>query len=160
VPSSVPASTSQNQSTTSRGGIDLRDRLILIADDAPDNRTLLELILRRAGARTAMATDGLDVINKTLELKPDAIIMDIQMPGIDGYTATAKLRELGFKGTIISCTARAMYDDVSRSALSGCNAHLTKPLQRSELLRVLEDLWSVESDGHEENPAPTNNTHH
>ena len=140
-----------NTQTNTKGVTDstnrqMNDRLILIADDAPDNRTLLEVILQRAGARTAFAVDGFDVISKTLELKPDAIIMDIQMPGIDGYTATAKLRELGYKGAIISCTARAMLDDLPRSIRAGCNAHLTKPLQRAELLKMLNGLWTHQDE--------------
>jgi CheY-like chemotaxis protein len=165
---SMPVSQTNSSTTASPvSKLNLRDRLILIADDAPDNRTLLEVILKRAGARTAIAVDGLDVINKTLEMKPDAIIMDIQMPGLDGYTASAKLRELGFKGTIISCTARAMFDDISRSVRSGCNAHLTKPLHRSDLLKLFENLWAddhqTESHGREPSGngnAPVNGTHH
>ncbi len=157
---SMPIPHNSSVTTTGSGSnLNLRNRLILIADDAPDNRTLLEVILKRAGARTAIAVDGLDVINKTLEMKPDAIIMDIQMPGLDGYTASAKLRELGFKGTIISCTARAMLDDISRSVRSGCNAHLTKPLHRADLLKVFENLWP--KDHHEpDNNASGHSTRH
>lgn len=126
----------------------LRDKLILIADDAADNRLLLELILRRAGARTAFAMDGAEAVSQAINMQPDAVIMDIQMPKLDGYSATRRLRELGFRGPIISCTARGLREDISRSMHSGCNAHLTKPLQRAELFRLLDQVWAEAGEHH------------
>lgn len=148
----MPVDTTPSNSSTAADGITpaqpLLNKLILIADDAADNRLLLELILRRAGARTAFATDGAEAVSQTMNMQPDAVIMDIQMPKLDGYTATRKLRELGFRGPIISCTARGLREDIWRSVNSGCNAHITKPLQRTELFRLLDQVWAEAASHH------------
>ncbi len=72
----------------------------------------------------------------------DIILMDIQMPEMDGYEATRALREAGFKKPIVALTAHAMAEECARSFAAGCDRHLTKPLNQTELIETIELLTS------------------
>lgn len=115
---------------------------VLIADDAVDNRLLIQMMLRRTGAEVETANDGAEAIEMAMRNQPDAVIMDVQMPKVDGFSATARLRHLGFRKPIISCTARHLGDEEQLARRSGCDAHLEKPLERAKLLETLESLWN------------------
>lgn len=110
---------------------------VLVADDAPDNRLLISRMLRFAGAQVETAEDGSEAIEKALKGRFDMILMDLQMPGTDGYEATEKLRRLGFDKPIIALTAHAMKDELERCLEAGCDEHLSKPVNRRILLETL-----------------------
>lgn len=118
----------------------LQDLRILVADDSPDNLFLVTRILIKNGATIDTAPDGNFAVKMALEGSYDAVLMDIQMPVLDGYGAVAVLLEKGYKAPIIALTAHAMAEDRTRTDLAGFAAHLTKPLDPKELVDTIEKI--------------------
>jgi CheY-like chemotaxis protein len=118
---------------------------VLLAEDGPDNQALISLILRKAGAEVDVASNGRVAVEKALAAisagSPyDAILMDVQMPEMDGYEATRKLRQSGSKAPIVALTARAMAGDREKCIAAGCDDYATKPVDRGSLLATLARL--------------------
>ncbi|MGP1345481.1 MAG: response regulator [Phycisphaerales bacterium] len=112
---------------------------ILLVEDGPDNQMLISSLLTRAGATVAIAANGLEAIERTNESiasgqPPDLILMDIQMPIVDGYEATKRLRAQGVMIPIVALTAHAMRGERERCINVGCDDYLTKPIDRAELI--------------------------
>lgn len=129
--------------TPPAGGPTLSGRL-LVADDGIDNQRLLRQILSRAGAEVTIAENGAQAIRAwqtaTEAGSPFALIlMDMQMPELDGYQATRRLRELGAKVPIVALTAHAMNGDRDLCLQAGCDDYLTKPFDRKRLLETLRE---------------------
>lgn len=120
-----------------RKGIMLPGRRILVADDGDTNRKLIQIVLRRAGATVLCAENGQQALEIALREQLDAILMDMQMPLMDGYTATARLREAGLAIPVIALTAHAMKGDEERCRDSGCTGYLAKPVNAERLLEAL-----------------------
>jgi signal transduction histidine kinase/DNA-binding NarL/FixJ family response regulator len=111
---------------------------ILLAEDGEDNQDLISTYLREAGAEVLLAPNGR--IAAELATAPenagkfDLILMDMQMPELDGYSATARVREAGVKTPIVALTANAMAEDRARCLSVGCTDYLPKPVERYQLL--------------------------
>ena len=110
---------------------------ILVAEDAPDNQLVLKKILVSQGATVAVVSNGFEAIEATENASFDVILMDLQMPQMDGIEATRTLRGRGIKTPIIALTAHALNEERMRSAAAGCNNHLTKPIDSSKLIETL-----------------------
>jgi CheY-like chemotaxis protein len=110
---------------------------ILVAEDAPSNQVLIELLLKRMGLQVTIAEDGNQVLQKVLTRNFDLILMDIQMPHMNGHEATKELRKKGITTPIVALTANAMKGDNKKCLEVGCDEYLTKPIDRGELLRVI-----------------------
>jgi CheY-like chemotaxis protein len=110
---------------------------ILLVEDGSTNRKLLGLILRRAGAEVADAENGQIGLDLATRDPYDLILMDMQMPVMDGYTASRKLRERGIHCPVIALTAHAMSGDEKKCLAAGCSGYLTKPIDPDLLLRTV-----------------------
>jgi len=118
----------------------LRGR-ILLAEDGLDARRLLARHLRAAGAEVETAENGLVACELALRAAEagapyDLILMDMQMPELDGYAAAARLRAAGYRGPIVALTAHAMEDERARCLGAGCDGFATKPILRRTLIEV------------------------
>lgn len=117
---------------------------ILVAEDAPDTQRLLNIVLGGAGAEVIIANDGREAVQAAMAQRFDLILMDMQMPRVDGYAATRELRRSGIKIPIIALTGHAMGGDRERSLAAGCDEYLTKPIDVPALLaRVARHLAPV-----------------
>jgi PAS domain S-box-containing protein len=116
---------------------------LLVAEDSPDNRLLVQVYLKGSPYHLTFAEDGKSAAEQFASSDFDLILMDVRMPVMDGLGATRAIRTLeGERGAapvpIIALTANASSQDIERSRLAGCNAHLSKPISKFELLRTIE----------------------
>jgi signal transduction histidine kinase/DNA-binding response OmpR family regulator/HPt (histidine-containing phosphotransfer) domain-containing protein len=121
---------------------------ILLVEDGPDNQLLISRLLEKSGACVEIAENGVEAlayIARNDRPKIHAILMDMQMPVMDGFEATRRLREMGIKMPIIALTANAMGHDQEQCLKVGCNHFTTKPLKRLELLSILAQYLPVPS---------------
>ncbi|HEX4310470.1 MAG TPA: response regulator [Acidobacteriaceae bacterium] len=120
-------------------------RLVLIADDRPASRELLRLVLERAGYAVIEAEDGNQALDQTRSGNPDLVLMDLQMPGLDGYEVLAALRSDPRFTTlpVLALTASAMRGDRENILAAGFTDYLAKPagpeLLRETVARLLDE---------------------
>ncbi len=110
---------------------------VLVVEDSADNRMLVTTYLKKTGAHVDIANDGVEGYDQAMKLMPDVILMDIQMPRLDGHATTKQLRQAGFTKPIIALTAHAMREERDKCFESGCTDYLTKPIHREKLIDVL-----------------------
>ncbi|MES2963351.1 MAG: response regulator, partial [Bdellovibrionota bacterium] len=110
---------------------------VLVVDDSPDNRQLIWHYLSKQGAFVETAENGLIGYRQAIAGNYDIVLMDIQMPEMDGYTATHKLRAAGFRKPILALTAHAMTDVRQKCLNVGCTGHLPKPIDRQMLISTI-----------------------
>jgi len=115
---------------------------VLVVEDNKANMKLTSLLLHSAGHTVLSAVDAEIGLTLARSENPDLILMDIQLPGMDGLTATALLKQDPITASIpiIALTAMAMKADRERSDLAGCDAYISKPLRYQELLDAIESL--------------------
>lgn len=142
----------EGESTGATGQISVRaeegERLrgrILVAEDGPDNRKLLERILGKMGVEMEMVDNGADAVELALAADRQGdpfglILMDMQMPRMDGITATTELRRNDYTGPIVALTADARSSHRDECLRAGCNEYLEKPIERPKLYQALREL--------------------
>lgn len=118
-------------------GKPLIGKRVLVVEDSPDNQKLIQHLLVRRGATVDVASDGQQGVNLALNGRYHVVLMDIQMPVMDGYTATRRLRDLGYPGAIIALTAHAMSEVRLRALGAGYTDHLPKPIHAPELIAAV-----------------------
>ena len=111
---------------------------VLLAEDGTDNQVLVKAFLTKAGAAVKVVTDGEQAVREASAAAEagepyDVVLMDMQMPVMDGYTATSTLRQAGYTGAIVALTAHAMAGDRERCESVGCDDYLSKPVDRAQL---------------------------
>ena len=113
---------------------------ILIVDDNDNNLYLISFILRKRGLRVIEARSGSEGVELAIQEKPDLIIMDIQLPDIDGLEATKRIRASEANGNIpiIALTSYAMTGDKDKALAAGCNGYIAKPINVDTFIEEME----------------------
>ena len=102
---------------------------ILIVEDSPDNMKLFSAVLGLTGHEISGLPDGKGLVARMADWRPDLVLMDIQLPGCDGYTLLEELRECGYVDIpVIALTAHAMAGDEERAMEAGFDGYITKPI--------------------------------
>ena len=122
---------------------------ILLAEDCLDNQRFIAHVLRKAGAEVSVADNGQVAVDSALAAKHagiafDIILMDIQMPVMDGYEATRQLRKAGYTNPIIALTANATTGNRQKCLDAGCNDFMTKPFVPSKLVAIVAKHLALE----------------
>ena len=118
---------------------------ILVVEDQEDNRRILRDLLNSAGYQIVEAAPGPEGVSMASSVRPDLILMDIQLPGIDGYEATRQikakpdLREI----PVIAVTSYALSGDDAKAFAAGCSGYVTKPYSPRQLLAKVRELLPV-----------------
>ncbi|MGC2306188.1 response regulator, partial [Candidatus Binatus sp.] len=156
-PADAPAE-SHYQVASNDSATDLLDRplSILLADDSPDNRLLITAYLKKSGYVLDEVEDGQAALDHFMTRAYDAVLMDIQMPILDGYSAVRAIRQWETangrdRTPIIALTASALEGDVRRAIEVGCDMHVSKPVKKSTLLKAIANV--VENSQHDHAPA-------
>jgi CheY-like chemotaxis protein len=111
---------------------------VLVAEDDPDVIELLQIILRRADHSVTIARDGHQAVERALSAMPDLVLMDVNMPGLDGLSAARELRRRGFDRPIVALTASLGAMDRGQALVYGCDGYLLKPISSSQLLLAID----------------------
>jgi CheY-like chemotaxis protein len=135
-------STTQEARVTQTVGIDVKlpPCRILVADDVEANRKLIKLILAAAGAELELATNGQEAYEMVRDGDFDMVLMDMQMPVMDGFTAVRKLRSGGYTKPIYALTADAMKGSEEACRAAGCSGFLTKPIDLDKVLHTVAEV--------------------
>ncbi len=117
---------------------------VLLAEDGPDNQRLIKYILNKAGIEVVCVDNGesaceLALSSAAIGTPFDLILMDMQMPILDGYSATRRLRDFGYSHPIVALTAHAMQGDREKCLSAGCNDYTIKPINRDVLLQLVSE---------------------
>jgi len=128
----VPQSAAQPE-----GHEEFAGKKVLVIEDSEDNQMLISRYLTAVGIQVEVASNGFEGIEKAESANYDLLVLDIQMPGMDGHQVARTLREKGFAQPIIALTAHAFKEDRERAFRSGFNEYLTKPINRVVLLKTL-----------------------
>lgn len=119
---------------------------ILLAEDHADNRRLISRLLTKLGLTVYTAADGYEAISLYQEHEPEVVLMDIQMPNMDGIEAYKKLRELGSEKPIIALTANAMTNEVDHYFSLGFDGYIQKPIDRKLLISTIATFFNGHDD--------------
>lgn len=138
----------QSSSPVSQQGI--RHARLLLAEDSPDIRELAVLLLKSAGADVTAVENGQLAVERAWaswqEGRPfDVVLMDMQMPVMDGYTATRELRQRGYSRPIIALTAHAMTEDRQKCLNAGCEDHISKPIEVDRMVATIARFMTTAS---------------
>ena len=119
---------------------------VLIADDDADSRMMYSGYLRTHGWLAFTAADGRLALDKIEELGPDAIVLDIKMPRVDGWTVLKQLRDSSWTAGLLVVVLTASMDDREQAFQAGCDAFLLKPCPPETLLLQLRGLFRIRSN--------------
>ncbi|MDZ7796783.1 MAG: response regulator [Candidatus Marinimicrobia bacterium] len=122
---------------------ELKNKEIIIAEDDPSSYYLINMYLWDTGAVLRFAADGVKLMNMLEDKLPDLLLLDINLPEIDGYTCLGLIREKGYSLKIIAQTAYAMQNDKQQCLSAGCHGYVAKPFDQktllAEIVKVLSD---------------------
>lgn len=117
----------------------MHTRVLLVEDDAAMAR-LTKFLLEALNAEVEIATNGRVAVEKATQMAYDAILMDMELPELDGFEAARQIRQHGYSGLIVATTGLSRAEDAQRCIAAGCNRHVPKPLSRDALSEILQSL--------------------
>ena len=129
---------------------------ILLAEDNPVNQKVAKTILEKHGFQVIIANNGKEAVELLTKESFDLVLMDVQMPEMDGLEATRKIRELGIKTPIVALTANAFEEDRKRCFEAGMDEYLSKPIKIEELLNIISNFFETETEQKEEHVQTQN----
>ena len=137
----------QNLQTGTDGAPALPNVRILLADDVAVNRRIIEAFLKKTGAHIDIAENGQEAIEKYKNGNVDLILMDMEMPVMDGFTATRNIRKIENESgvapiPIVALTAHAFSEERQRCLDAGCSHFFTKPIRKADLLELLQEIFN------------------
>ena len=118
-------------------GMSMFSGKVLVAEDNPSNQKLITILLQKMGLEVSIADDGQMAVDQCASNTFDLILMDMQMPNMNGYEATRQLRDQGLTTPIIAVTANAMMGDEEKCIEAGCDGYISKPINRSNLTEII-----------------------
>ena len=132
---------------------------VLLAEDGPDNQLLLTTLLRNVGLAVTLAENGKVAVDRAwradgMGVPFDLVLMDMQMPEMDGYAATGELRRRGYRRPIVALTAHAMAGERERCIAAGCDDYVSKPVERARFLATLRRFVGAEQETPVQNATP------
>ena len=141
-----------------RGHVDAR---VLLVEDGIDNQRFISRLLRKIGATVEVAENGLIGYQAALAARDegqpfDLVLMDMQMPEMDGYTAARRLRDEGYTSPVVALTAHAMAHDRNRCLAAGCDDYLTKPIDHAKLIETVHRYGRPAATTPPDVPRPNN----
>ncbi|MEE4243931.1 MAG: ATP-binding protein [Kangiellaceae bacterium] len=140
LPLSIGSKTNYDESKKSVNSIpNFSNRTILFAEDNAVNTLILKKMLEKTGATIIHVSNGQEAVDQAIKSKPDVLIMDIQMPVMDGLTACINLRDDGYKKPIIALTANVFKEDIETYYESGFNSVVAKPVEQRKLFSKLNE---------------------
>ena len=113
-----------------------------MVEDNLINQEVIKEQLTGLGINITLANNGQEAVDEVREKTFDIVLMDVQMPVMDGYTATREIRQLGNAVPIIALTAAAMFEDKQKALASGMNDHLSKPFKEAEILAIISKWYN------------------
>lgn len=122
------------------GPTSLIGKSVLVVDDSPDNRTIVNMYLRSVGATIFEAPNGEEAVRMAADNNFDLVLLDIQMPIMDGYQAMTRLRDMNFTTPVVALTAHAFKEERNRCLELGFTDYITKPINRSTFLQTVFDI--------------------
>ena len=122
----------------------MSDKKILLVEDNPVNRRLAEFLLRSQGYQVRAATNAQEAFDTIKAERPDLILMDVQLPGMDGLEATRKLKAEPTTRDIpvVAVTSYAMKGDREKALAAGCSGYITKPIDKDTFVREVATVLS------------------
>jgi PAS domain S-box-containing protein len=123
----------------------LDDVRILVAEDNPDNRELVRRFLEAQGAQVTVVDNGAEALREIAARPYEILLLDIQMPEVDGYEVTRRLRARGERLPIVAISAHAMSEEQEKCLATGCTAFVSKPIDVAKLIRVVRDQVRIDT---------------
>jgi DNA-binding response OmpR family regulator len=118
-----------------------RPRRVLIADDEANIVASIEFLMERQGYDVAVATDGLAALERVADFEPDLVLLDVAMPGIDGFTVAQRIRaERGRSVAIVMLTAKGQQAEIAKGLAMGADLYVTKPFSTRDLVADVRRL--------------------
>jgi CheY-like chemotaxis protein len=137
----VEGSVEEKEVPISNKSYDWSGKQVLVAEDEELNWMFIREMFKPTGAEVKRAKNGLEVVKLAKKSAPDVILMDIKMPEMDGIEATRRIRKFNAEVPIIAQTAFVMAEEKTESLQAGCNHFLTKPLDRTILMEIIDSYF-------------------
>ena len=122
-------------------------KTVLLCEDNEDILELVKLVLAESGYRLVSAKNGIDAVKMCLDEKPDLVLMDLNMPGLNGFDTMRRLRCEGFTGPMVVLTGSSNEGDRRKAMEAGCNEFIVKTLEMKDVQRILDHYLAEGGSG-------------